>query len=62
MTTKNKPATATRPAEHAPVKGVIAQIEGMDLDDSLDDARITVLGEYIAHYANEDQDEGFWPR
>lgn len=45
--------------EHASAKELIAQIESMDADDALYDAKVTVLGEYVDHHVAEEQDELF---
>lgn len=45
--------------EHASVKELIAQIQGMDPDDALYDAKMTVLSEYVDHHVAEEQDEMF---
>jgi hemerythrin superfamily protein len=45
--------------EHASAKDLIAQIQGMDPDDDLYDAKVKVLGEYIDHHVKEEQDEMF---
>lgn len=45
--------------EHATAKDLIAQLQSMDADDELYDARVTVLGEYIDHHVKEEQDEIF---
>ena len=45
--------------EHASVKDLIAQIQGMAPDDELYDAKVTVLGEYVDHHVKEEQDEMF---
>ena len=45
--------------EHASVKDLIAQIRGMDPDDELYDAKVTVLGEYINHHVQEEEGEMF---
>ncbi len=45
--------------EHASAKELIAQLESMEPDDDLYDARFTVLGEYINHHVKEEQDEMF---
>ncbi len=45
--------------EHAGVKALIAEIEVMDADDTLYDAKVKVLGEYVDHHVKEEQDEMF---
>lgn len=45
--------------EHASAKDLIAQLESMQPDDDLYDARFTVLGEFIDHHVKEEQDEMF---
>jgi hemerythrin superfamily protein len=45
--------------EHASAKDLIAQIKSMDPDEALYDAKVTVLGEYIAHHVQEEENEIF---
>lgn len=45
--------------EHASAKDLIAQIESMETDEELFDAKVTVLGEYVNHHIKEEQDEMF---
>ncbi len=45
--------------EHASAKELIAQIRGMKPDESYYDAKVTVLGEGIAHHVEEEQEEMF---
>ncbi|MEO6409430.1 MAG: hemerythrin domain-containing protein [Burkholderiaceae bacterium] len=45
--------------EHASAKDLIAQIEGMEPEDDLYDAKVTVLGEYIDHHVKEEEGELF---
>lgn len=45
--------------EHASAKDLIAQILAMSADDDLYDAKVTVLGEYIDHHVEEEEDELF---
>lgn len=45
--------------EHASAKELIAQIESMQVDEELFDAKVTVLGEYVNHHIKEEQDEIF---
>ena len=45
--------------EHASAKDLIAQIEGMTPGEDLYDAKVKVLGEYVAHHVKEEEDELF---
>jgi hemerythrin superfamily protein len=45
--------------EHAGAKELITQLGDMSPEDELYDAKVTVLGEYIRHHVNEEQDEMF---
>jgi hemerythrin superfamily protein len=45
--------------EHAGAKDLIAQLEGMDTDDELYDAKVTVLGEQINHHVEEEEGQMF---
>ncbi len=45
--------------EHASAKDLIAQIQAMGPEDDLYDAKVTVLGEYIDHHVEEEQEELF---
>lgn len=45
--------------EHASAKDLIAQIEAMNPDDALYDAKVIVLGEYIDHHVKEEEGEMF---
>jgi hemerythrin superfamily protein len=45
--------------EHAGAKDLIAQLEGMDSEDDLYDAKVTVLGEQIDHHVKEEEGEMF---
>ena len=45
--------------EHASVKDLIAQIQSMDADDDLYDAKVKVLGEYVQHHVQEEEGEMF---
>lgn len=45
--------------EHASVKDLIEQIQSMSPDDELYDAKVKVLGEYVAHHVQEEEGEMF---
>jgi hemerythrin superfamily protein len=45
--------------EHAGAKDLIEQLQGMDPDDDLYDAKVTVLGEQIDHHVEEEEGEMF---
>lgn len=45
--------------EHASVKDLIAQIEGIEPDGEMYDAKVKVLSEYVKHHVKEEQNEMF---
>lgn len=45
--------------EHASAKQLIAEIEEMDANDELYDAKVRVLGEQVRHHIEEEEDELF---
>ncbi len=45
--------------EHASAKQLIAEIQAMQASDRLFDAKVTVLGEYIDHHVEEEENEMF---
>jgi iron-sulfur cluster repair protein YtfE (RIC family) len=45
--------------EHAAAKDLIAQLDEMDPEDALYDAKVKVLGEQIAHHVQEEEQEVF---
>src|SRR6202171_303053 len=45
--------------EHAGAKDLVAQLEQMDSDADLYDAKVTVLGEQIDHHVKEEEGEMF---
>ncbi|MGE3334184.1 MAG: hemerythrin domain-containing protein [Rhodospirillaceae bacterium] len=47
--------------EHASGKQLITDLERMDTDEHLFDAKVKVLGEYINHHVEEEEDE-FFPK
>ena len=45
--------------EHATLKTLIAQVEGVEPDGEMFDAKIKVLSEYVKHHVKEEQNEMF---
>ena len=45
--------------EHATLKELIAQVEGVEPDGEMFDAKIKVLSEYVKHHVKEEQNEMF---
>ena len=45
--------------EHASLKNLIAQIEGVEADGEMYDAKVKVLSEYVKHHVKEEQNEMF---
>lgn len=45
--------------EHASVKDLVKELRGMDPDDELYDAKVTVVGEFVEHHVKEEEDEMF---
>lgn len=45
--------------EHAGMKDLIAQIEGVEPDGEMYDAKVKVLSEYVKHHVKEEQNEMF---
>jgi hemerythrin superfamily protein len=45
--------------EHAGAKNLIAELQGMNPEDELFDAKVTVLGEQIDHHVKEEEGEMF---
>ena len=45
--------------EHAGVKQLIAQLEGVEPDGEMYDAKVKVLAEYVKHHVKEEQTEMF---
>lgn len=45
--------------EHAGVKGLIAELEGLEPDGEMYDAKVKVLSEYVKHHVKEEQNEMF---
>lgn len=45
--------------EHATLKEIISQVQGIEPDGELFDAKIKVLSEYVKHHVKEEQNEMF---
>lgn len=45
--------------EHATLKALIAEVEGVDAEGEMFDAKIKVLSEYVKHHVKEEQTEIF---
>jgi len=45
--------------EHASVKDLVSQLQGMEPGDELYDAKVTVLGEYVDHHVQEEEKQMF---
>lgn len=45
--------------EHGSIKDLIAQLEGLEPDGEMYDARVQVLSEYVKHHVKEEQNEMF---
>ena len=45
--------------EHAGVRALIEQLKAMGADEPMYDARLKVLGEYVAHHVREEESELF---
>lgn len=56
---KDKELVPEALVEHATLKNLIAQIEGMAPDGEMFDAKVKVLSEYVKHHVKEEQNEMF---
>jgi hemerythrin superfamily protein len=56
---KDKLMVPEATVEHAGVKDLIAQIEGVGPDGEMYDAKVKVLSEYVKHHVKEEQNEMF---
>ncbi len=45
--------------EHATLKDLIAQVQGVEPDGEMFDAKIKVMSEYVKHHVKEEQNEMF---
>lgn len=56
---KDKTLVPEATVEHASLKALIAQIEGVEPDGEMFDAKVKVLSEFVKHHVKEEQDEMF---
>ena len=56
---KDKLLVPEASVEHAGVKDLIAQLEGVEPDGEMYDAKVKVLSEYVKHHVKEEQAEMF---
>lgn len=56
---KDKLLVPEATVEHAGVKDLIAQIESVEPDGEMYDAKVKVLSEYVKHHVKEEQNEMF---
>ena len=56
---KDKLLVPEATVEHAGVKRLIAELEGVEPDGKMYDAKVKVLSEYVKHHVKEEQNEMF---
>lgn len=56
---EGRPLEREARVEHASARDLIRQIQSMDPEDELFDAKVTVLSEYIEHHVKEEETEMF---
>ena len=56
---KDKVLVPEAAVEHAGVKALISQLEGLEPDGEMYDAKVKVLAEYVTHHVKEEQTEMF---
>jgi hemerythrin superfamily protein len=56
---KDKMLVPEAMVEHAGVKDLIAQLEGVEPDGEMYDAKVKVLSEYVKHHVKEEETEMF---
>lgn len=56
---KDKVLVPEATVEHASLKALIAQVEGVEPDGEMFDAKIKVLSEFVKHHVKEEQAEMF---
>lgn len=59
MASKDRELVPEAQVEHASVKELIAQVEGVEPDGEMYDARAKVMGEFVKHHVKEEQNEMF---
>ena len=56
---KDKVLIPEATVEHATLKALIAEVEGVDPDGEMFDAKVKVMAEYVKHHVKEEQNEMF---
>lgn len=56
---KDKELVPEATVEHAVLKDLVAQLEGVEPEGEMYDARVKVLSEYVKHHVKEEQSELF---
>jgi len=56
---KDKLLVPEATVEHAGVKDLVAQLEGLEPDGEMYEAKVKVLSEYVKHHVKEEQNEMF---
>jgi hemerythrin superfamily protein len=56
---KDKELIPEATVEHATLKDLIAQVEGVEPDGEMFDAKIKVMAEYVKHHVKEEQNDMF---
>jgi hemerythrin superfamily protein len=56
---KDKELVPEATVEHASVKDLIAQVEGLEPDGEMFDAKVKVMSEFVKHHVKEEQTEMF---
>jgi hemerythrin superfamily protein len=56
---KDKEMIPEATVEHATLKALIGQVEGVEPDGEMFDAKIKVMSEYVKHHVKEEQNEIF---
>ncbi len=56
---KDKLLVPEATVEHGGIKDLLAQLEGLEPDGEMYDAKVQVLSEYVKHHVKEEQDEMF---